>query len=66
MTPPLILLNLYKILSSCVRSKTDVRFNDKVSVASYSTPFEPDPSGATAFATPPTVLIPKPGLLSTT
>ena len=64
MTPPLILLNLYKILSSCVKSNTEVKFNDKVSVASDCAPFDPDPSGAIAFAEPPTSLIPNPGLLS--
>ena len=57
-TPPLILLNLYRILSSCVRSKLEVKFNDNVSIASVCAPFDPDPSGATAFATPPTSLIP--------
>ena len=44
---------------------TEVKFNDKVSVASDCAPFDPDPSGAIAFAAFPTSLIPNPGLLST-
>ena len=52
------------MLSSCVKSNTEVKFNDKVSLALDSAPFAPDPSGATAFAAFPTSLIPNPGLLS--
>ena len=59
-TPPFTLLNLYKILSSFVKSKLESNVNDKVLDA-------PDgsPAGLTAFATPESFLIAKPGLLST-
>ena len=58
-TPPLILLNLYKILSSCVISKLDVKSSDRVVCAAVSAP-----EGDTAVAVPLTSLTAKPGLLS--
>ena len=59
-TPPFTLLNLYKILSSCVKSKLESNVSDKVLIA----PVE-SPPGLIAFACPDSDLIPKPGLLST-
>ena len=59
-TPPLTLLNLYSILSSCVKSKLVSKVKDKVLIA----PLE-SPPGLTAFACPASDLIPNPGLLST-
>ena len=59
-TPPFTLLNLYRILSSCVKSKFESNVSSKVLDAPVAAP-----AGLTAFATPPSFLIPKPGLLST-
>ena len=61
-TPPLILLNLYKILSSCSISKLEVKLNEKVSCA-----FVSPPDGETALAAvgfPASGLIANPGRLS--
>ena len=58
-TPPFTLLNLYRILSSCVKSKLE--FN--VSVNVFCAP-DAEPLGLIAFAIPASFLIPNPGLLS--
>ena len=58
-TPPFTLLNLYRILSSCVKSKLE--FN--VSVKVFCAP-DAEPLGLIAFAMPDSFLIPNPGLLS--
>ena len=59
-TPPLTLLNLYRILSSWVKSKLESKVRENVLLA-------PDdaPAGVIALATPPSLLIPNPGLVST-
>ena len=57
--PPLILLNLWRILSSCVKSKLESSVNDNSLPAKDSAPL-----GETAVAVPLTSLIAYPGLLS--
>ena len=52
-------MNLYKILSSCVKSKLELSVNVKVLIAPVAAPLR-----LIALATPASFLIPKPGLLS--
>ena len=59
-TPPLILLNLWRILSACVRSNTELEVRENSVVAFVSAPL-----CDTAFAEVPDALIAYPGLLST-
>jgi hypothetical protein len=58
--PPLVLLNLYSMLSSTSKSKTESSDRVRVDEAILSTP-----AGEIAFAVPPSSLILNPGLLST-